>query len=109
MPLNSPLKKPRPDGSVREPSGKVGLRTRASSLTITVPSGKEPVFRYASTFFSSMYTLRYSGKPAFPLLRPSGGKGVPTTTHLRHLKFGNFNLPSESHTAAHACGAAATL
>src|SRR5215471_662228 len=53
MPLYSPLKYPLPDGSVREPSGKVGLRTRVNSLTRTVPSGKEPVLRYASRFFSS--------------------------------------------------------
>src|ERR1700741_4119390 len=45
IPLYSPLKKPRPDGSVREPSGKVGLRTLVSSFTNIVPSGKEPVFR----------------------------------------------------------------
>src|SRR5919106_7096550 len=56
MPLYSPLKYPRPDGSVRDPSGKLGLRTRVNSFTITVPSGKEPVFRYASTFRFSMYT-----------------------------------------------------
>lgn len=43
IPLYSPLKYPRPDGSVREPSGKVGLRIRVSSLTMTVPSGNSPV------------------------------------------------------------------
>src|SRR6516162_1401132 len=56
IPLYSPLKYPRPDGSVREPSGKVGFRTRVNSFTKTVPSGKEPVFRYSSTFFFSTYT-----------------------------------------------------
>src|SRR5215475_2378086 len=54
IPLYSPLKYPRPDGSVRDPSGKVGLRTRVNSLTMTVPSGNSPFFRYASTFFCSM-------------------------------------------------------
>ena len=34
-----------PDGSFREPSGNVGFRTRVNSLTMTVPSGKDPVFR----------------------------------------------------------------
>src|SRR5215469_17482220 len=44
-PLYSPSKYPRPDGSVRELSGKVGSSTRDSSLTSTVPSGNDPVFR----------------------------------------------------------------
>src|SRR5215831_3923443 len=45
MPLYAPLKYPRPDGSVREPSGNVGSRTRVNSFTMTVPSGNSPVFR----------------------------------------------------------------
>src|ERR1700741_2513631 len=55
-PLYSPLKYPRPEGSAREPSGNVGSRTRVSSLTMMVPSGNDPVFRYTSRFFSSTYT-----------------------------------------------------
>src|SRR5215475_3812224 len=79
IPLYVPLKNPRPDGSAREPSGNFGSRTRVNSFTIIVPSGKEPVFWYASTFFPSMYTWWYSGNPAFPLLRALGVRGAPTT------------------------------
>src|SRR5262249_21813875 len=99
MPLYSPLKYPRPDGSVREPSGKVGLRTRVNSFTMRVPSGNEPVFRYASTFFCSIYTRWYSGKLAFPLLRALGVRGAPTKTHLRK-PVGNCSVPSGLNTAA---------
>jgi hypothetical protein len=35
---------PRPEGSVLEPSGNGGLRTRVNSFTMSVPSGNFPVF-----------------------------------------------------------------
>src|SRR6266404_8160012 len=38
------------------PVWKCRFRTRVNSFTKTVPSGKEPVFRYSSTFFFSTYT-----------------------------------------------------
>src|SRR6478752_4293268 len=47
IPLYSPLKNPRPEGSSRDAPGNVGETTRVNSFTMTVPSGKLPVFRYA--------------------------------------------------------------
>src|SRR5215469_3673111 len=47
-----------------------------------------------------MQTWWYSGKFAFPLLRPFGVSEAPTNTHLRKAEGSiSFNLPSESKTA----------
>ena len=35
---------------------KLGIKDPSQFFTIIVPSGNEPVFRYASIFFPSMYT-----------------------------------------------------
>ncbi len=45
IPLNTPLKYPRPEGSVVEPSGKVGLRTRVNSFDDDCPLRKNSVLQ----------------------------------------------------------------
>src|SRR5207302_9525675 len=98
MPLNGPLKNPRPEGSVLEPSGNVGLRTRVNSFTMNVPFGNFPVSLYALRLRASTYTLWNSGKLACPPFNPFGVSGHPTKTQLRK-PVGNFSLPSARNTA----------
>src|SRR5438105_15204544 len=43
-----------------------------------------------------MYTLWYSGKPAWPPLSALGVSGSPTKTHSRHIEFGGNFISPES-------------